>query len=284
MAPKQIYIKEKKPPIKPKISVAIRLKNEALQIENLLTSIASQTLSFPIEIIALDSGSTDGSIDILKRYSDKIYAIDPNEFQFGKSCNQITELCNGQYILLISGHVFFDRTDALEKSISILEKDESIGVVYFGQKTHGIKYIDFSPYEKLFLESRFPNNNKIIDVKKGKIPASNAAAIIRKETWEAIKFPEVIASEDFLWAKQIAKENWKIYYLGTIQAIHNHNESSDSIKKRVRINKIAQYGEHPEYKKAFISFVKVFLGLLIFEKTSLKTAFSYAIAHAESYV
>lgn len=60
--------------MKPKISVITAVYNNAATIEDTVRSVAAQTYA-PIEHIVIDGVSTDGTLDILRRYSDKIALI-----------------------------------------------------------------------------------------------------------------------------------------------------------------------------------------------------------------
>ena len=270
--------------VTPLISFAIRIKNEANHLECLIDSIRKQDCRFPAELVFLDSGSSDGSLEIIKKYADKIYLINTNDFQFGKSCNQLISSCIGTYVVLLSGHVYFEDVSAVAKAVRVLEGDSSIAAVYFGQKTKDSLNVDYSPYENLFLCRRFPPINKYISYIGNHPSISNAATIIRRDVWEKERFPEISASEDIIWAKKIKSLHWNIYYLGTSQVIHNHNETPEQIYQRVKINKLAQFGMSSQPTKVIASFVKVFLGLVILEKTSIITAVRFAKAHARAYI
>ena len=58
-----------------KISVIIPVKNGAATLQKNLESIKSQTISNDIEIIILDSQSTDSSIEICSKFNVKIFSI-----------------------------------------------------------------------------------------------------------------------------------------------------------------------------------------------------------------
>lgn len=284
---KLIYSKARDPSdAKFRVSIAVRLKNERRFLPALIESLEKQTIFRHCELVFLDSGSTDGSIEYLREYAEKIYSIEPAEFQFGRSCNQIISQCAAKYVVLLSAHVVIAESDALEVALLSLERDTQLAAVYFRQKTEGVSNKDFSPYESLFLKKRFPELN--LEFKKETIPAaapiSNAAAVIRQQIWRQTSFPQVLASEDVLWAKLVVEQGFKLLYLGEKSIVHNHCESPEQIYKRVRINKIAQNGNMPQYRKAMVYFIGIFGALLFIERTRVLTAFRYAKAHATAYV
>ena len=64
-------------------SVVIRAYNEAEHLGRLLDGIAHQS-SQDVELILVDSGSTDGTVPIAESYGARIVRIEPDEFTFGR--------------------------------------------------------------------------------------------------------------------------------------------------------------------------------------------------------
>lgn len=284
---KLVYSKAPDPSAaRPRIAIAVRLKNERKFLPALIASLQAQTVYGDCELVFLDSGSTDGSVEYLRTYADKIYAIAPSEFQFGRSCNQVLSACNAPFVVLLSAHVVITEPDALEVAVGALERNEKLAAVYLRQKTAGVPNEDFSAYESLFLKKRFPVSN--LEMNAASIPAaapvSNAAAVIRLSVWERTAFPEVQASEDVLWARTVLAQGATVLYIGERSIVHNHSETADQIYRRVRINKVAQIGDKPQYRKALFYFAGIFGALLCIERASLSTSLRYAKAHAAAYI
>lgn len=77
------------------ISVLLICKNEADRIEPCLQSVAG----WADEVIVLDSGSTDGTVEIARRYTDKVWVTDwPG---YGAQRNRALERCTGDWVLSI---------------------------------------------------------------------------------------------------------------------------------------------------------------------------------------
>ena len=88
-----------------KVSVVIRTLNEAKHLENLLKGIHQQNYT-DWEIVLVDSGSTDGTLDIANRYDARIFHIPKDEFTFGRSLNIGCHEARGDYLVFASGHVW----------------------------------------------------------------------------------------------------------------------------------------------------------------------------------
>ncbi|HRS75498.1 MAG TPA: glycosyltransferase, partial [Anaerolineaceae bacterium] len=70
----------------PACSIIIRAHNEERHLGRLLEGIAQQTVK-DVEIILVDSGSTDGTLAVAARYPVQVVHIAPEEFTFGRSLN-----------------------------------------------------------------------------------------------------------------------------------------------------------------------------------------------------
>src|SRR5438552_9492978 len=98
----------------PKVSIIIRCHNEEEHIGRLLSGILQQTIK-DVEIILVDSGSTDATLSIARRYPVRILHIAPQEFSFGRSLNRGCEAAEGELLVFASAHVYPLYKDWLEK-------------------------------------------------------------------------------------------------------------------------------------------------------------------------
>ncbi|MCW3789198.1 glycosyltransferase family 2 protein [Plebeiibacterium sediminum] len=90
----------------PKVSIIVPVYNASKYIEESLHSLFNQSYS-NIEIIAINDGSTDDSIDILSKYSNKIKIIDQSNMGQCKASNNGLKVATGEYIK------FFDADDIM---------------------------------------------------------------------------------------------------------------------------------------------------------------------------
>ena len=70
----------------PVASIIIRAKNEEALIGEVLTAVYEQTVR-DIEVILVDSGSTDRTLEIARKFPLKIIEIRPEEFTYGRALN-----------------------------------------------------------------------------------------------------------------------------------------------------------------------------------------------------
>lgn len=123
-----------------KVSVLVPIYNVEEFLPECLDSLVGQTLK-EIEIICINDGSTDGSLDIIKRYAakdDRVVIINKKNSGYGDSMNQGLKKATGEYVGIVESDDFID-TDAFEKLYNIAKK-ENVEVVkanfyeYYGEK------------------------------------------------------------------------------------------------------------------------------------------------------
>ena len=80
------------------------------------------------EIIVVDSGSTDETLQIIARHDVKLIHIKKNEFSFGRSLNRGIENSNGKFAVMISGHCVPENETCLSMLIAGFQNDASVAI------------------------------------------------------------------------------------------------------------------------------------------------------------
>ena len=107
---KAIVVVQNKIAYKPKISVVVPVYNAEEYIKESLDSIINQTLK-EIEIICVNDGSTDNSLQILKQYAAKdnrITILSQQNFRLGATRNAGITVAKGKYITFLDADDFFE--------------------------------------------------------------------------------------------------------------------------------------------------------------------------------
>jgi rhamnosyltransferase len=217
--------------INPDISIIIPVKNGIkVGIEKCLAGILSQTIQLKCEVIVIDSGSTDGTLNIIKSYQGiKLIQIFPEEFSHGGTRNLGARHAKGRYLVFINQDAWPVNDHWLDSLVKPLEEDDGVAGVYSRQLPKPDCYIYLeriitrSFLDKKIIKSKTKNQN-VLDRYKGYSLYSTVSAAIRKQIWGKIPFDDQIAiGEDMLWAAKVLDLNYKIIYEPGSIVFHSHN-------------------------------------------------------------
>lgn len=106
----------------PLVSVLVPICNVEKYLEECLSSLQNQTLK-DTEIICINDGSTDSSLDIINKFASedsRFVVIDKPNSGYGDSMNRGLEISRGKYIAILESDDFLD-ADALEYMVAEAE-------------------------------------------------------------------------------------------------------------------------------------------------------------------
>jgi len=231
-------------------SIVILTKNAGGDFQDTLEAIFAQKYPGKFEVIIVDSGSTDNTLEIAGNYPTKVHQIKPEDFGHGRTRNLAASLAIGDYLVFLTQ----DAVPATDRWLSNLIrnlKDSKIAGVYGRQ----IPKKGTRPMESFFLNTRYPLSRMVKSAGQGKVDMntiffSNANSAIRKEIWEKYSFDDsLIMSEDQEWAKKVLLAGYKIVYVPEAAVYHSHNYSLKAAFQRyfdsgVSLNQFAgkEYG------------------------------------------
>lgn len=237
----------------PRTSIIIRCYNEREHIGKLLHGVFSQNMD-DIEVILVDSGSSDGTLHVARQYPiDDIVYIAPSEFSFGRALNYGCEAADGEFCVFASAHVYPARADWLDKLLEKFENDDELALVYGKQRgTEDTKY----PEKRVF-RRWYPNHD--IDHQSSPF-CNNANAAIRREVWKEFNYDESLTGlEDLDWAKRVQEAGYKISYASEAKIFHVHDESAREVFNRYQREAIAHNRIVDNQEFSFFDFIGAFL-------------------------
>jgi rhamnosyltransferase len=233
-------------------SIIIRCYNEERHIGRLLEGILCQTIQ-DVEIIAVDSGSTDGTLNILASYPVKVLTIRPEDFSFGRSLNMGCEEACGEFIVAASAHVYPVTRIWLEQLLAPFD-DPRVALSYGKQIGNEItKYSEHQVFAKWFPDQSNFNQDYPF--------CNNANAAVRRHVWEQIRYDEQLTGlEDIDWAQRAMSLGYKIAYTADAAIVHVHDEAWANICNRYRREAIALKRIYPQEQFHLWDFVRLFVG------------------------
>jgi rhamnosyltransferase len=243
------------------ISIVMPCYNGEQYLSEVLASIYQQRTELRYEVIIIDSGSTDRTVEIASNYPVRLYKIAKSEFGHGKTRNFGARIARGRYIVFLTQDATPANECWLENLVMPLEEDSRVAGVYSRQ----IPRPDCNPCEwrdidegaapvsvvkRVNFEDDLQKNNYDRHMRMI-IAFSNVSSCIRKEVLDILPFSEVIVMvEDQEWSKRAIEAGRTVRYESSSSVYHSHNHSSRALFKR-HFDYGASYKEFLDFDLSF---------------------------------
>lgn len=262
-----------------KISVILPVYNEERYLRKCLDSLCAQTLK-EIEIICVDDGSTDHSLNILKEYGkqdDRITILTQKNLYAGAARNYGMSHANGTYLLFLDSDDFF-REDMLEKLYLKAEGNRLDITICRYELYHDIGRKRMTVHNRK-KEEYYPRGREVFSGKDmlhaGIFQGTGGWAWDKLFRGEFIKqcgyqFPEFRSSEDGFFVYMLAARADKIGFVPETLVSHrvfNPGSLSNTMEqnwengfKMLRLirEELRKLGIYAVYEQSFISFAVEF--------------------------
>ena len=217
-----------------KVSIIIPAYNIEKYIEESILSSINQTLK-EIEIIIINDGSTDRTLEVIKKYEkidSRIKLIDQKNQGISIARNNGLEIARGKYIYFLDGDDWIEN-ETLNECYNIAENLE-IDIIHFNslkieEKTK-IKNFSYTKgtnldENKIYIGEEFVEECFNKNIFRGEVWFN----FIKRELIEnlKLKFYPGISYEDILFTMKLQNSNYKIKYLNKI--FHNYRIREKSI-------------------------------------------------------
>jgi len=210
------------------VSIIVRALNEEQWLDGALDSCRRQILDSEIdlELVLVDSGSTDRTLDIAKKHACQIFHIKKSEFTFGRSLNIGCDGSTGDILVFISAHCVPDNNHWLQNLITPLQTGVC-DYVYGRQIGHKTvtRFSENEVFAHYFGEES--------ELKQDGFFCNNANSAITRAVWKKHRFDETVTGlEDMVLAKAIVNDGGQIGYVADATVVHIHEESLQQVRRR----------------------------------------------------
>jgi rhamnosyltransferase len=216
------------------LSILLLTKNGRSDVEQLLPALYGQKDTVPFEVIACDSGSTDGTLDVLRRFPVRLVEIPSENFHHARTRNFVASLARGRILIFLSQDAVPASDLWLNGMISNFD-DPRVGAVYGRQiPKPGCSIERQGALDAVYGEIKLikdPDRRNGLGYRFYHFSDANAA--IRSSVWEELRFPEHLrVFEDLGIAKRILDRGWKIVYEPAASVFHSHHHTTVGLFKR----------------------------------------------------
>lgn len=236
-------------------SIVIRAYNEERHIGRLLEGVSRQTVC-DVDVILVDSGSTDTTVEVATGFGAKVLHISPDEFTFGHSLNLGIEAASNPLIVIASAHVYPVYPDWLESLLAPF-LDPKVALTYGKQR--GSETTKFSEHQ--IFAQWYPQHS---DRRQAHPFCNNANVAIRRSVWEQHVYDETLTGlEDLAWANWVLHAGYAISYVAEAEIVHVHHETPRGVYNRYRREAMAFKRIFPAERFRLWDFIRLVVGNIV---------------------
>jgi len=231
------------------ISIIIPTLNGGEIFKKSLKAIREQHYDHDVQLIVIDSGSSDGTLEAAEKKGAHVIKIKQQDFHHSRTRNEAIKcVTHGKVVFLVQDAIPVS-SNWLDGMSNALEQDNVVAVYgkhvphsdadlfawfetislgeYLGDRTliQGINSKD------IFLKMPYDNAYRIIR-------CDNVCAIYKSDVLNKVPFPNVVFGEDMAWAKTAILKGFKVKYDPSIKVQHSHNRPPDYRFRRTLIGTI----------------------------------------------
>jgi len=217
---------------RPIISVVIPVKNGSATIEAALQGLLAQTLADRTEIILIDSGSRDDTLDIARRYPVIVHQIPAAEFNHGATRNLGVKLARGDFVVMTVQDAAPADTHWLATMLRHFDDPEVAGVCGKQITTHDL---DKNPMEwhrpmgepqvtRLQFATRQDYEALPGPARMAASAWDDVTAMYRKSVLLDLPFRTTMFGEDFFWANDALALGHALVHDDNAMVWHYHDQ------------------------------------------------------------
>ena len=222
-----------------KASVVIPTYNAGPSFERVIEAVSSQSCDFDYDVLVIDSSSTDGTRDFVRRFAHKnvrFEEIPQAEFQHGRTRNRGIEQTDGAYVAMLTQDALPKNADWLAKLISGFSLASNVAGVIGRHEA----YPAHDAFTRRDMKAHFdivallPS---VVSVENG-LPSflhpgsepwrmqfnfySDNNSAMSRAVWRVLPYPELEWGEDQVWAAEMLRLGFAKAYVDDAVVYHSH--------------------------------------------------------------
>ncbi len=210
------------------VGVVIRALDEGELIGTCLERLHRQRGDFELDLLVVDSGSTDSTVEIARSLGARIVEICPSEFDYSTALNLGIDNVRGDIVVSLSAHAIPVDEHWLATMIAAFEEPSVAGVTCRQVPWPDAPWKEIERLRQAFGDARLVYG--LADA--AELVFSNAASGIRRSVWRDQPFT-LPAVEDLEWARRVVSAGWTIVYEPRATVFHSHEESARAQARRL---------------------------------------------------
>jgi len=215
----------------PDVTVTLLTRNAGPLLERVLRAVREQETTRRVEIVAVDSDSTDATRDTLARFGARVSIIEPKAFNFGLTRDLVFEQAAAPIVVSLSQDAIPAHAQWLEHLVAPLS-DPKVAA------SCGRSLPDDARDHPQFIWERngrfyFTQEMRKFFARYGR-GLSNANAAYKRDVWQRLRFGEQPIGEDFRMQTKLHAANLPIAFPDDAPVLHHHDYRLRTLYARCR--------------------------------------------------
>ena len=226
-----------------RVSVVVPVRNGGAHLPALMAALQAQDLDGGLEIVAVDSGSTDGGPVLLRRHGARVVEIAPAVFDHGETRNVGIREARGSIIVLLTQDARPAGASFVRHLAEALEADARLAGAFARQvprpEADPLTRRDLAAWVASGSEPRtvFAPDPACLaalpPLERYRLAVfDNVASAARREPLLAHPFVTSRFGEDLEWGYRMLRQGYGLAYVPAAAVIHSHKRSARSLFRR----------------------------------------------------
>ena len=220
------------------VTVAIPVLNGARYLDEVLSAVRAQRIDRELEILIVDSGSTDGSLEIARRHGAVVHEIPKSEFSHGGTRNLMMGMARGEHVTFLTQDATPAHDGWLAALLEGFEQADDVAAVFGPHDARpDASHMIESEMERHF--ASWGNGGTEIDVQRldsspegiaayrdfpGQLTfLSDVNCAVARWAWERVPYRDVPYAEDQLLGRELIEAGFAKVFHPDARVLHSHD-------------------------------------------------------------
>lgn len=219
-----------------RVSIVIPTRNPGSSLEDLLLAVGRQEGEFDRDLVAIDSGSTDGTVERLHRAGATVLSIASGTFNHGDTRNLALARATGEFAVLLVQDALPLSTGWLSSLIGPMLADPLVAGTFARQVPSAQASRVTAHYLSQWIAAQAEPRtvgpltgdrfNRMCPSERHMVCAfDNVCSCVRLSVWRDHPFRSTPIAEDLEWGREVLLSGWKLAYVPEAVVEHSHERS-----------------------------------------------------------